>query len=158
MHSLSGLSCLTRRFWALLAALLVCWAAVHPALLNAAGGSQGERQGAAWLLLCTAQGMEWVRVEGGSAPGFASDSAPDFASDAATGEPQPPAKASLKACPWCTFAQHLLLPALPAPQQLAGAQRARLVRVLALPTARARVEAARHLRALPGRGPPHGWR
>ena len=128
----------------------MCWAAVHPALLNAVGGSQGERQGAAWLLLCTAQGMEWVRVEGGSAPGFASDSAPDFASDAATGEPQPPAKASLKACPWCTFAQHLLLPALPAPQRLAGAQRARLVRALALPAARARVEGGAAFAGLAG--------
>lgn len=120
-----------RRFWALAAALLVLWAAVHPALLNAAAGER--------VLLCTAQGMEWVAVAG-----EAQDGAPF----------QPLAQSAPAGCPWCVFMQ-LLLPAPPAPVgALARASAARLVRVLTAPAWRPPVEAARHLRALPGRGPP----
>ena len=90
-------------------------------------------------LLCTAQGMEWVAVAG-----EAQDGAPF----------QPLAQSAPAGCPWCVFMQ-LLLPAPPAPAgALARASAARLVRVLTAPAWRPPVEAARHLRALPRRGPP----
>lgn len=130
-----GLSCVARRFWALAAALLVCWAAVHPALLNLASGGGAQPDGR--VLLCTAQGMKWV--DAGAA--FDTQPGPPLSSTAAVH------------CPWCTF-MHLLLPTPPAPLRLAAAVRARLVRVLATPVRWLLVAPARHLRALPGRGPP----
>lgn len=149
------LSAVARRFWALAAALLVLWAAVHPVLLNALAGER--------VLLCTARGMEWVAVaqaaqegqetqEGQGAQGV--QKAPEWAGGSSSG---PLKQAAPLICPWCTFMQ--LLGAAPAATAaLAAFSRAHLVRVLAAFVCPLRAEAARHLRALPGRGPPPGAR
>lgn len=149
------LSAVARRFWALAAALLMLWAAVHPVLLNALAGER--------VLLCTARGMEWVAVaqaaqegqetqEGQGAQGV--QKASEWAGSSSSG---PPKQAAPLICPWCTFMQ--LLGAAPAATAaLAAFSRAHLVRVLAAFVCPLWVEAARHLRALPGRGPPPGAR
>lgn len=150
------LSAVARRFWALAAALLMLWAAVHPVFLNALAGER--------VLLCTARGMEWVAVaqaaqegqetqEGQGAQGV--QKAPEWwAGSSSSG---PPKQAAPLICPWCTFMQ--LLGAAPAATAaLAAFSRAHLVRVLAAFVCPLRAEAARHLRALPGRGPPPGAR
>ena len=146
---------MARRFWALAAALLMLWAAVHPVLLNALAGER--------VLLCTARGMEWVAVaqaaqegqetqEGQGAQGV--QKASEWAGSSSSG---PPKQAAPLICPWCTFMQ--LLGAAPAATAaLAAFSRAHLVRVLAAFVCPLWVEAARHLRALPGRGPPPGAR
>ena len=146
------LSAVARRFWALAAALLVLWAAVHPVLLNALAGER--------VLLCTARGMEWVAVaqaaqEGQEAQeGQGVQKAPEWAGSSSSG---PLKQAAPLICPWCTFMQ--LLGAAPAATAaLAAFSRAHLVRVLAAFVCPLWVEAARHLRALPGRGPPPGAR
>lgn len=128
------MSRVVRRFWALAAALLVYWAAVHPALLNLARGGMPPNGN---VLLCTAQGMKWVDTDA-----------------ALNTQPEPPlSRSGGLHCPWCTF-MHLWLPIPPEPLRLVTKAHARLVRVLAAPLRWLRVAPAPHLRALPGRGPP----
>ena len=72
-----------RRFAAWLALLAMLWGALVPTLAQAAV-SGSDRQ--AWVEVCSASGVLWVRVDGGAA--------------SPTGQPGTMADASAH-CPWC---------------------------------------------------------
>lgn len=99
-----------QRAWTWVALLAIWMAALAPTVSHALARAEGAAAPpAGWIEVCTASGMQWIKLDG-SAP-----------QDGEAPASVPPAHGLLKHCPFCLLtADHLGLPPHPACQRCVG--------------------------------------